>query len=121
MGKLTGLTDTVKEISLAEKIMAECEKDGEPITKDEALEMARMELKANDIHRYEKSDKPRKKAKVVRKIDEDKKHLLACIKVLLEGMKAKIIEVKTETEIEFSFKGNLYTLKLIKHRPNKED
>ncbi len=120
MGKLTGLTDFVKEMALAEKIMAECEKDGEPITKDEALEMARMELKSNENRHYEKSDKPRKKSTCVRKVDEDKKQLLSCIKVLLEGMKAVIIAIKTETEIEFAYKGNLYTLKLIKHRI-KED
>lgn len=58
---------------LAEKIMLECEKEGEPVTMEEALEMAEMEIKANGNRRYEKSDKPRKKSTRERKVDETKK------------------------------------------------
>lgn len=105
---------------LANEIMIECEKNNELVTFDEALEMAKMEMGNKEITHYEKSENPRKKAIKVRKIDENKKHLLSCIKVLLEGLKAKIIEVKTETEIEFIFNNEIYTLKLIKHRPKKE-
>jgi hypothetical protein len=79
-----------------------------------------MEIKANkDCKRYEVSDKPRKKAEKVRKVDEEKKHILGCVKTLLEGMKAEIISAKTETEIEFGYGGNHYTIKLTKHRPPK--
>ena len=31
---------------LIQQIMKECEKDGEPVTKEEATEMAEMEIKA---------------------------------------------------------------------------
>lgn len=106
---------------LANEIMAECEKNNEPVTFNEAFEMAKMEINNKEITRYEKSDSPRKRAIKVRKVDENKKRLLMDIKVLLEGLKAKIIEIKTETEIEFIFNKEIYTLKLIKHRPKKED
>lgn len=34
---------------LVEKIMRECEQDGEPVTREEAEEMAKMELKAQGV------------------------------------------------------------------------
>ncbi len=101
---------------LIKQIMHECEQDGEPVTREEAEEMAEMEIKAGNIKRYETSDKPHKAAKKERKIDETKKHLLSCCKVLFEGLGAKIINVKTETEITFSLNNEEYSLKLIKHR-----
>lgn len=104
---------------LIEKIMRECEQDGEPVTKEEATEMAEMEIKANGIKRYEKSDAPRKTAKKERKVDTTKKRLLTDCKVLLEGLGAKVLNVKTETEVTFTFEGEEYSLKLIKHRPKK--
>ena len=105
---------------LAKKIFQECEKDGEPVTMEEALEMAEMEIKASGIKRYEKADKPKKTSKKKeRKVDETKKRILSNCKVLLEGMKAEIKNIKTETEITFLFNGDEYSLKLIKHRPKK--
>lgn len=105
---------------LIARIMKECEQDGEPVTKEEAEEMAEMEIKANGIRRYEKSDKPRKTAKKERKIDETKKRILTDCKILLEGLGADITNVKTETEITFNFDNEEYSLKLIKHRPKKK-
>jgi hypothetical protein len=104
---------------LIKSIMAECEKDGEPVTREEAEEMAEMEIKAGNVKRYEKSDKPRKKAERIRKVDENKKHLLDCVKNLLRGMDAKILTVKTETEFLFEYNDELYTIKLVKHRSKK--
>lgn len=106
---------------LAEKIMTECEKDGEPVTMEEAMEMAEMEIKANkNVKRYEQSDKPRKKSTRERKVDNTKKRLLDDCRVLLEGLGAIITNIKTETEISFTFNEEKYTLKLIKHRPPKK-
>ena len=102
-------------------IMKECEADGEPVTYEEAKEMAEMELKANkDCKTYAQSTKERKPTQKERKVDEEKGHLLACVKVLLEGLKAEILAMKTETEIEFLYGGNHYTMKLTKHRPPKK-
>ena len=106
---------------LTEKIMKECEADGEPVTRKEAEEMAKMELKASGNRHYEQSDKPRKAVKKERKVDETKKRLLTDCKVLLEGLGAQTLSVKTETEIVFLFNGDEYSLKLVKHRPKKSD
>ncbi len=105
---------------LIARIMKKCAQDGEPVTKEEAEEMAEMEIKANDIKHYEKSDKPRKAVKKERKVDATKKRLLMDCKALLEGLGAEILGVKTETEVTFTFEGEEYSLKLIKHRPKKE-
>lgn len=105
---------------LIEKIMKECEADGEPVTRAEAEEMAEMELKANETRHYEKSDKPRKKVKKERKVDTTKKRLLSNCRVLLEDLGANILAVKTETEVTFTFENEEYSLKLIKHRPKKQ-
>lgn len=102
---------------LIARIMKECEQDGEPVTREEAEEMAEMEIKAiGNIKHYVSSNKPRKPAKRERKVDEKKRHLLYCCKVLFEGMGAKTLGIKTETELTFSFDGEEYSLKLIKHR-----
>ena len=101
-------------------IMREAEKDGEPVTREEAEEMARMELKANkDLKRYEQGEKPRKKAEKVRKVDEEKKDILQDVKNLLEDKGAEVLLIKTETEVTFTYNGNKYTIKLTKHRPPK--
>jgi hypothetical protein len=70
-----GVMALTKE-KLIMRIMHECEKDGEPVTREEAEKMAEMEIKASGMRRYEKSDTPRKPAKRERKVDEKKKHLL---------------------------------------------
>lgn len=109
-----------KFTKLVNEIMAECEKEGEPVTREEAEEMAKMEMGAKAERHYEQSDKPRKKLERERKVDITKGRLLADMRVLLEGLGADIAEVKTETEIKFDFEGASYTLKLTKHRPPKK-
>jgi len=104
---------------LIEQIMSDFEKDGTPVTKEEAEEIAEMELKNATNRHYEKADKPRKSVKRERKIDSTKQKLISCFKVLLEGMKTEILNVKTETEINFVYEDEEYTLKLIKHRKGK--
>lgn len=105
---------------LVNSIMKECEADGEPVTREEAEEMARMEIGEKEIKRYEQAEKPKKERKSKeRKVDEEKGRLLADMKTLLEGLGADIESVKTETEIKFGYGGNSYTLKLTKHRSPK--
>jgi len=100
------------------------------ITKEEAIdtwlfdndytdneEVDDMTEKAKQIRRYEKSDKPRKKAVKERKIDEAKKTIFDFIAnklVSLEGLADMV--TKNEAEISFNFGGDAYTIKLIKHR-----
>jgi hypothetical protein len=106
---------------LVKEIMAEAEEDGEPVTREEAEEMAKMELGAKEnCKQYVQSEKPKKKAERVRKVDDEKGRLLADVKTLFEGLGAEILSMKTETEVEFLFNGNHYTIKLTKHRPPKK-
>lgn len=105
---------------LVNEIMTEAQADGEPVTREEAEEMAKMELGAKEIKRYEQAEKKeRKPSAKVRKVDEQKKRILSEVKTLLDGMGADVQAVKTETEIAFVFGGDSYTIKLTKHRPKK--
>lgn len=65
--------------------------------------------------RYVKSDKPRKKAERVRKVDEEKKVILEKLMSVIDVEKT----VKNEAEFSFNLNGTDYTVKLIKHRPKK--
>lgn len=65
------------------------------------------------------TSKPREKVKRERKVDETKKRLINDYRVLLEGLGAKVEPLTTEAEMHFTFEGDSYTVKLIKHRPPK--
>ena len=101
---------------LALEIMKEAEADGEPVTKDEALEMAKMEIASKNNRRYEKAETAKERKPRERKTDEIKLRILTAIKILLEGMQATETALKTETELSFNFNNDSYTIKLIKHR-----
>ena len=117
---MTKEQEITRNMELLEISREEAEQLWEDDHSDETLpEVAEMEKKASKMHRYEQSDKPRKKAEKVRKVDEEKGHLLGCIKTLLEGLGADVTVTKTETEIAFGYGGNSYTVKLTKHRPPK--
>lgn len=109
----------VDKEKLITDIMKECANDGEPVTREEAEQMAEMEIKAGNVKRYEKSDKPRKKVTKERKVDEEKKHFLNNFRILAEGMGAIVTSTKNEAEFSFNFGNNAYTVKLVKHRPKK--
>ena len=67
--------------------------------------------------RYVKSDKPRKKAERVRKVDEEKKVILEKLMSVIDVEKT----VKNEAEFSFNLNGTDYTVKLVKHRPKKSE
>lgn len=103
--------------TLAKKIMAECEKDNEPVTYEEALEMAEMEIKSKKDCKQYVSDKTTKRTTTrERKVDNDKKYLLDLLVKQFELEKISITNIKTETELSFNFRGNQYTFKLTKHK-----
>lgn len=84
-------------------------------------EQAELTAKAKELGRHMgESMKERKPREKVRKIDEEKKMILAEFTESLNGINAEITEVKTETEITFKYGGNVYTVKLTKHRPPKK-
>lgn len=102
---------------LAKQIFDEYAKDGEPVTMEEALEVAKMEIKAKSNGRhYEKSNKPVVKKAKPRKVDKAKKEIFEIIKTALEEAKIPVLTEKTETEVGFKYGEDSYTLKLTKHR-----
>lgn len=83
-------------------------------------EQAELEKKAKAMpRRYETSDKPRKKAEKVRKVDEVKKGLLDLVLDALQDT-VKITEIKNELACEFEYNGESYGLKITRHRKPKE-
>lgn len=102
------------------KIMKEFEADGESVTREEAEEIADLEIKAkaND-KRYEQSKPKRNSIPKERKVDESKKSLFEIVTHALNG----VVEngtMKNEVEYSFDYKGERYTFKLTKHRPPKK-
>ena len=77
-----------------------------------------MTKKAKQTRHYEKSDKERKKTTRERKVDENKDKLLSILCKSLENS-VNITERKNEAEFTFEFEGDLYTVKLVKHRQKK--
>lgn len=106
---------------LADEIYKEALADGEPVTKEEALEMAKMELNAKAERNYTQEDvkkvvrKPRE-----RKVDEEKGRILKDVSALLEGLGAENVIMKNEVEVSFFLNNSDYTIKLTKHRPPKK-
>ncbi len=89
---------------LAKTIFDECEKDGEPITMDEALEMAEMEIKAKGIKNYvraaePKAEKAKKKPRTV-KISAEKAQLFNDIYTFLSE-KYNDVEIIRENKLIF--------------------
>lgn len=104
---------------LAKEIFDECEKDGEPITKEESLEMAQMEMKAKVEGKHYEQKTNRKKRTVERKIDELKGQILSALRPTIEEF-GEVTFQKTETEIDFLIDDIPYTLKLTKHKKGWE-
>jgi hypothetical protein len=103
-----------------EKLIKEIMKDLE-CTREEAEEVAEMEIKAKGIKRYEKAEeqKPRKKREV--KLDEDKVKIINFLERVLTDSDALQVEIKNaQKEITFKLNGADYSLTLTKHRPPKK-
>lgn len=100
---------------LAAKIFKECEKEGEPVTMDEALEMAEMEINAKG-HYEQNAAKVRKPVSRKRKVDETKKRFLNGFKIYLQDCGAIVEMPKNEVELNFKFGDDDYTVKLTRHK-----
>lgn len=116
---------------LIKQIMAECAKDGEPVTYEEAAEMAEMEMKAKtDCKRYEREEKQNKATNRTPKIDAEKVEIIKSVAQQLTRFvkpDAKDIEgaenikiTNQQKEITFTVGENEYSLTLTKHRKKKE-
>ena len=104
---------------LTAEIMRQMAEDGTPVTQAEAEEMARMESGAKKIRRRETSGKRKASAPKPRKIDPDKLFLIQILDDSLCDVADNVQERKNESEINFIYNENSYTVKLIKHRPKK--
>ena len=106
---------------LITKIMKQCELDGEPVTREEAEEMAEMEIKANAITSYTQKEvekKPRKPREV--KKDPTKVSFMQNLEEWLTNSSVSdIIMVNEQREISFKILDDTYSLVLTKHRPKK--
>jgi DUF2075 family protein len=97
--------------------MAEAAEDGEPVTREEAEEMARMELGAKEIRRYEKSDETKERKKRTIKKDEEKMEIIKKIyNFLLTNGFDNVTIVNEQREIKFN---DAFSLTLTKHRAKK--
>ena len=108
-----------KKEKLILSIMKSAEADGEPISREEAEEMAEMEIKAKGITEYAQASekKPRKKREV--KKDATK---IALIKRLADFMQEIATDVEITNDqrtIEFVVMGENYSITLTKHRKKK--
>lgn len=109
-----------KREKLILSIMKEAEADGEPITREEAEEMAEMEIKAKGIKDYAQAEekKPRKKREV--KKDPTKVAFIHYLEEWLMNTDVSDVHIVNEQkEVAFTIKGESYSLSLIKHRPKK--
>lgn len=77
-----------------------------------------MTEKAKEVKRYEKSTKERKKVVRERKIDPNKVALMDILKNAFSAQDD--LTVKNESELSFTYCGQSFTIKLIKHRPPKK-
>lgn len=108
---------------LAEQIFKECEKDGEPISMEDALEMAKMEIGAKGMTNVGKSvdnpDKP-KKPKTV-KISDEKKELFSEILSDLEDVYKQNVKVLKENKlIQVKMSEKIFKIDIIEQRPPKK-
>lgn len=111
----------MKSLKITREEAIEILRDDEAIDKGEKLfELTPEQKKAEKEARKTGFRKNTIPVKRERKVDETKKRIILDIKVLLEGLGAKVAEIKTEAEMHFTFNSDEYTIKLIKHRPPKK-
>lgn len=108
---------------LINQIMKEFKADGDSVTREEAEEIAEMEIRAKGLKRYEKGEK-RKNSERVRKVDDFKGEILTALRPTIEEF-GKVTFQLTETELDFVVDEVQYTLKLTRHgkkwtRPTKK-
>lgn len=109
---------------LAEKIYKECLKEGEPVTMEEALEMAEMEAKTKENRRYEGGERKNeeKKPRTV-KISDEKKELFNTVLQNLTrtiGVERENITILKENKlIQVKIGEKTFKIDIIEERPKK--
>ena len=107
-----------KKEKLILSIMKLAEADEEPITREEAEEMAEMEIKAKGITEYAQAEKkPRKKREV--KKDATKITLIKRLADFMQEIATNVEVTNDQRTIEFVVMGENYSITLTKHRKKK--
>ena len=108
---------------LVNAIMKEAESDGEPLTYEEAKEVAELELKAKKVKRYEQSAEPRKKSEKskVSKVSDEKKELFGQIITNLTSFYANNVTILKENKlISVKIGDKTFKVDIIEQRPPKK-
>ena len=89
-------------------------------SREDAEEVAKMEVKAKGLRRYEQGEKPRKKVERERKIDENKVKIINFLERVLMNSDVADVKIKNpQREITFVFENDDYSITLTKHRKKK--
>lgn len=108
---------------LAKQIFDECIKENEPVSMEDALEMAKMELGAKGIKNYTQSEptkKTAKKPKVVQ-VSQEKQMLFNNILGCVNTIYGENVEILTENKlISVQIDGKTFKIDIIEQRKPKK-
>lgn len=108
---------------LAKQIFDECAKEGEDVTMEEALEMAKMELGAKGMSREAKAIEPKPKKEKIQRIAQVSAEKSALFTKIWEaigaefGENAKIVKENKEISVQIGEKS--FKIDLVEHRKAK--
>lgn len=112
---------------LVKEIMREALADGEPVTEEEAIEMAKMELSAKENVIYHTADKTEKKAEPKKRtvvVSDEKKELFNTILANLDraiGVERENIAILKENKlISVKIGEKTFKIDVIEERPKKK-
>ncbi len=111
----------MKSLGCTREEAIEIIKDDEAIDAGEKLFELTDEQKKAAKQMTTTGTKKRTAVKRERKVDEDKAIVMDILTDALVDNEILITKQKTEAEMDFTFRGGEYTLKIIKHRPPKTE
>ena len=108
---------------LAKQIFDECAKEGEPITIEEAQEMAQMEINAKDIKIGARATEPKAKKEKKQRITQVSAEKMALFSLIWEGLSNFYGEnaqiSKQNAEISEKKKKKSFKIDIVEHRKVK--
>lgn len=108
---------------LAKQIFDEFAKDGEPITEDEALEMAQMEINAKGVKVGARATEPKPQKEKIQRIAQVSDEKMALFSLLWEGLSnfygenAQIQKQNKEISVQIGEKS--FKIDIVEHRKAK--
>lgn len=104
---------------IIERIMKECAEDKMPVTREEAEQMAEMEINAKGIVGRGNADTKVERKSRERKVDTVKLEIMQVIDDAICDIADNVEERKNETDLHFTYNGEKYSIKLTRHREKK--